>query len=248
MRTDKPDLPYQDRRVRQALMMATDFAAWRDDFYEGEAEILAFPVTRESKSAYVPMEEMPESVQVLYRYDPKKAMELLAEAGYPGGFKARMIVYDGLGAVDMASIYKDMWAKAGIDLELLPKEPAVCNSIAWSRAHDDMMLAHVAGGTQYPGCLGGSYLSWFGVSHPKIQSALQEIKNHVIADMPEADRLYRELLPYMAEQAYYVATPTPRVSMVWWPWLKNSYGQSPSRFDTYCWIDQDLKQEMTGRR
>jgi len=121
-----------------------------------------------------------------------------------------------------------MWAKAGINLELQPKEPAVFNSIAYSRAYDDMMLVHPAGGTQYPGCLNFGYLkgpaSIFYTNDPAIEAANQEIQKHVIVDMPEADRLYREMLPYIVEQAYYIPAPTPTVYAMWWPWLKNFYG------------------------
>ena len=252
MRIDKADLPYKDKRVRQALMMATDFDSLKNDFYGGDAEILAFPVTGESKTVYVPLEDMPETVQTLYRYDPAKARRLLAEAGYPDGFKTRMIIFSGLEVEDLASVYKDMWAKAGINLELQPKEPAVFNSIAYSRAYDDMMLVHPAGGTQYPGCLNFGYLkgpaSIFYTNDPAIEAANQEIQKHVIVDMPEADRLYREMLPYIVEQAYYIPAPTPTVYAMWWPWLKNFYGEFPVRFAAYSWMDQALKQEMTGRR
>jgi len=252
VRIDRADLPYKDKRVRQALMMATDFDSLKNDFYGGDAEILAYPVTSESKTAYVPLEDMPETVQTLYRHDPEKARHLLAEAGYPNGFSARMIVYNGLGDVDLASVYKDMWSEAGIELELVPKELAVYNAIGYGRAYDDMMLVHVPGGTQYPGCLSFGYLrgpaSIFYVGDPAIEAANQEIQKHVIIDMPAADRLYREMLPYIVEQAYCIPTPTPTIRVLWWPWLKNFYGEAPVRFTTYNWIDQDMRQEITGKR
>ena len=115
-----------------------------------------------------------------------------------------------------------------------------------------MTLVHVPGGTQYPGCLGFSYLrgpaSIFYANDPAIEAANQQIQKNVIVNMPEADRLYREMLPYIVEQAYYIPTPTPTNYALWWPWLKNFYGETPVRFAVYCWIDQDLKQPMTGRR
>ena len=163
-----------------------------------------------------------------------------------------MIVYNGLGDVDLASVYKDMWAEAGIELELQPREAAVYNAIGYGRAYGDMMLVHVPGGTQYPGCLSFGYLrgaaSIFYVSDAAIESASQQIQKHVIVDMPEADRMYREMLPYIVEQAYYIPTPTPTIRALWWPWLNNYFGEAPTRFATYSWIDRDLRQEMKERR
>ncbi len=249
MRMDKAELPYKDKRVRQALMMATDFNALKNDFFGGDAEILAFPITRESKRAYMPLEEMPEAARALYRYGSEKAKQLLAEAGYPDGFSCRMIVPSGFGFEDQASVYKAMWAKVGVDLEVQPKILSVYNSIAYARSYEDMMLSLATGATQYPGCLSlGFFGGWFYVNDPVIDAARQEIQKRVIVDMPGADAIYRNLLPYIAEQAYYVPRPSPRVYSLWWPWLKNFYGEMPGRFGAYHWIDQELKEEITGRR
>jgi peptide/nickel transport system substrate-binding protein len=249
MRMDKAGLPYKDKRVRQALMMATDLNGLKDDFFGGEAETLAFPVTRESKRAYMPLEEMPESAQELYRYNPGRARQLLAEAGYPGGFGCRMIVASGFGFEDQASVYRAMWAKVGVDLEVQPRTLSVFNSIAYARSYEDMMFFFPTGATQYPGCLGlGFFGASFYVNDPVIDAARQEIQKHVIIDMPGADSIYRELLPYIVEQAYFIPRPSPRVYTLWWPWLKNFYGEMPSRFGAYHWIDEDLKEVMTGRR
>ena len=252
MRLDKSELPYKDKRVRQALMLATDFDALKNDFYGGDAELRAYPVTKESKDAYLSLQQMPQSAQALYQYDPDRARALLTEAGYPNGFKARMIVFNGLSSIDLASVYKEMWAKAGISLELVPKEPAVYSSISYGRAYEDMILAHLAGGTQYPGCLNLPYIggqaNFFCISDPAVPAAREQIQKHVIIDMTEANRLYKETLPYLVEQSYFIPTPTPNVYSLWWPWLRNCYGETPVRFAAYYWIDGDLKEELAGAR
>jgi peptide/nickel transport system substrate-binding protein len=252
MRIDKADLPYKDKRVRQALMLATDFGALKDGFYAGDAEIFAFPVTRESPGAYIPLDEMPGSARSLFQYDPDRARQLLAEAGYPNGFDASMMVLNGLGSTDLAAVYKGMWEKVGINLELQPKEQVVFSSIGYSRAYEDMMLIHIPGGTMYPSCLNLPYLrgpaSSFYIDDPVLEAARDKIQMNALVDTPEANRLYRELLPYLVEKAYYIPSPTPIVYCIWWPWLHNRYGQLPIRFATHYWIDQNLKQQMTGRR
>ena len=92
-------------------------------------------------------------------------------------------------------------------------------------------------------------MSPFGyVNDPKIDAACQEIQKRVIIDMPGADRLFRELMPYLVEQAYYIPAPVSTLYSLWWPWVKNFYGEFLHRFLAYSWIDHDLKEEMTGRR
>ena len=75
MRQDNPALPFSDKNVRHALMMGIDFQMIVDEYYEGDAEILAWPLAyvKGYDKAYMPLEEMPESVQELYSYKPEKA-------------------------------------------------------------------------------------------------------------------------------------------------------------------------------
>ena len=136
----------------------------------------------------MPLEEMPNSVRDLYRYDPDKAKRLLAEAGYPDGFKTKMVVLSTFGFADMASVYKAMWAKIGVEVELQPREVAVFNSIAYSRAYEEMVLVMNLAGNPYPACLNlaayRSTMSLSFVNDPVIDARCQEIQERVIVDMP----------------------------------------------------------------
>ncbi len=70
--------PLQDRKVRQALNHAVDKEAIVDAILDGYGNPLAAPVP-EGAFAFDPDLEG-------YAYDPERARELLAEAGYEGGF------------------------------------------------------------------------------------------------------------------------------------------------------------------
>jgi peptide/nickel transport system substrate-binding protein len=73
------DGPWTDPRVRQAINYAIDTQTLVDTILEGHGSVLGFPLEREA-FGYNP--DAPE----YYPYDPEKAKELLAEAGYPDGF------------------------------------------------------------------------------------------------------------------------------------------------------------------
>jgi peptide/nickel transport system substrate-binding protein len=83
--------PYDDLRVRQAFAMAWDRVGMGETFYpHGTAIAGAYPSTlfgaESSKDA---LELIP--------YDPERAKELLAEAGFPNGMDVEILTTDGYG-------------------------------------------------------------------------------------------------------------------------------------------------------
>ncbi|SEJ68361.1 peptide/nickel transport system substrate-binding protein [Bhargavaea ginsengi] len=74
--------PFGDKLVRQAFNHAIDKQAIIDAFFEGAAEPAKNPIPP-SIPAYN------DSIEG-YEYDPEKAKELLAEAGYPDGFEMEL--------------------------------------------------------------------------------------------------------------------------------------------------------------
>jgi peptide/nickel transport system substrate-binding protein len=60
-----------------------------------------------------------------YGYDVKKAKELLAEAGYPKGFKTEVLVRSGNAVYEqIATILKEQWKQIGVDVNILSLESA----------------------------------------------------------------------------------------------------------------------------
>lgn len=102
--------PMQDLRVRQAINMAIDRAGIASDIYHktGRAE---YGMLSPGTDAYDP-------AFTSYAYDPAAARKLLAEAGYPNGFK---MVFElpqyGTGEIVETWIQRDL-KKIGIDVEL----------------------------------------------------------------------------------------------------------------------------------
>lgn len=251
MRTDKKEKPFADVRVRQALMMATDFEAIKNGYYGGEAEIDVWPLNKNFKgSGYVPLNELPQNVQDLYKYNPDKAKQLLKEAGYPNGFKTSIIVTSAGTDVDEVAIFKDMWAKVGVELVLDVKEATVFNTIQARRQHEEMLyrmmwttwpMMFYFSSTRGPSTNNLSYINDPPGTDPIVEEAFQKINAAMMVNMPEVYRLMRELRPYLMEQAHVIPRPTPYYYNVWQPWLKNFYGFQSLRFH---WIDEELKKSL----
>ena len=266
-RMDKPELPFKDIRVRQAMNLAVNKQEIVDEYYGGDAELLGvlFPSLPAWKYVYTPLAEMPSkpsttgslsgsqcSVQELFSYNPDKAKKLLAEAGYPSGFKTK-IACAGDQAVDYLSMIREYYLKVGIDMEIQKLETGVFNSLSRARGHEQMIM-----GT--------------AVSTMSILLMVEARKEHTddksFCDFPESRVAYNELNKYVAkddaawqkvrkednkfflETAAGVWMPLPHGYRMWWPWLKNYHGEGTLGYDNqmaiswYVWIDQDLKKSM----
>jgi peptide/nickel transport system substrate-binding protein len=102
--------PMQDIRVRQAINMAIDREGIAREIYRntGRAE---YGLLSPGTDAYDPGFRS-------YKYDPEAAKKLLAEAGYPNGFKMVFeLAQYGTGEIVETWIQRDL-KKIGIDVEL----------------------------------------------------------------------------------------------------------------------------------
>ena len=68
-----------------------------------------------------PYEEWPQDLKDEYAYNPTAAKKLLADAGYPNGFKTN-VVADTAWDMDLLQIVKSYFADVGIDMEIRPME------------------------------------------------------------------------------------------------------------------------------
>lgn len=105
--------PLDDVRVRQALWWAIDKDALVEGVMLGQGEATD---TLLNPHVFARLDERP------YSYDPEKAKELLAEAGYPDGFETTLLIYDTELIPDLATAIQDMWRKIGVQAELVQRE------------------------------------------------------------------------------------------------------------------------------
>jgi peptide/nickel transport system substrate-binding protein len=105
--------PLKDLRVRQALYHAIDIEAIRRQVMRGQALPTGAMVPTSSES-------FPEIEPRLLRHDPQRATQLLAEAGYPGGFDLALDCPNNRYVNDesICTALTSMFAKIGVKVRL----------------------------------------------------------------------------------------------------------------------------------
>jgi peptide/nickel transport system substrate-binding protein len=106
--TQRP--PFDDVRVRQALNHAVDKEGIVSGLLFGGATVAASPM---------PPMQYADPDLAPYSYDPERARELLAEAGYPDGFETEMLVISGIPLHRQVSqALQSYFAEVGVTVEL----------------------------------------------------------------------------------------------------------------------------------
>ncbi len=255
MRTDKE--PFNDIRVRKAIFKALDFRKIATALYGEGARWLAWPIgyNQDFKDAYLDVTDpdCPDEVKDIYTYDPEAAKQLLAEAGYPSGFKANIIVMNRTDVLDWFQTMQSYWAQVGIDVTLDPREQGAWYTILQNRNYDQMMWGTGAPITNLHSALcmwGTAATNPAYIDDPVVNKAREEMIALSIVDDPAADAVHRELMKYVLAQAWIVPMPGGVSYDLWWPWVKNYYGplsvgyMNTDNWVIWAWVDQELKRSM----
>ena len=250
--------PFSDVRVRRALSMATDLQTIKDTINHGLGQILTWPVEYSPayKDIYLGLDdpEMPDSVKELYTYNPEKAKQLLADAGFPNGFKTTALVIQS--EVDYLSIIKDMWSKVGVEMDLNVVDPAagrpIYNSgnyeiVSWFGGRGPISTwYHMV--TQIGHSPAGG--SGSNIQDPVMDAASEKMMSLVLVDQEEGFATFKESMKYVLDQAYVISRPIYPLTNFWWPWVKNYSGEYSVGYIEYdswskwIWVDQALKRSM----
>ena len=112
--------PTADVRVRQALNYAVEVPEIIEFVLEG----MGTPIINQTPSMYLGYDA---SLEGTYDYDPEKARELLADAGYPDGFEVTMYTPVGRYVKDreVAQAIAGQLARIGLTVPVVANEPAV---------------------------------------------------------------------------------------------------------------------------
>ncbi len=253
-RVDKPELPFKDVKVRQALNMAVNKQNLIDKYYSGHAYLVGYPYppTKIFEKIYTPLDQQNATVQSLYKYDPEGAKKILAAAGYPNGFKTTI---DCLQTdVDLLSIVREDLLKVGVDMAIRPLEPGVFQSENRARGNKEMIMKGAVDYTfpwrlmmvrpesmDNPACL---------PEDPVFRTAYETMGKAIGIDDTIISTTLKEISKYSLEQAWAIWLPAYDSFIMWWPWLQNFGGVTNGGYDNrndwtkYIWIDTSLKKSM----
>ncbi len=200
------DQPTMDPRVRRAMNYAVDRQAIIDSLFGGRAQ-LATGLMTSSNLGYDPSVEP-------FPFDPDRARELLAEAGYPDGFEIGFAAPAGAytNFEQVAEAVQGYLAEVGIvteldiiesgrfwDLEAEKQLPPLFGD-SWSERSGESL-------PRLRGALGGWDASFSAWSDPVIDDLLDRIS--VTIDQDERAALYRELHRYMQDDPPFIYLYVP---------------------------------------
>ncbi len=251
--------PFNDIRVRQALMKGTDFNSILKNLYGGKGQIVTypFPDTVDYHALYLGLNDpdAPPEMKDLYTYDTDKAKQLLAQAGYPNGLTTSIVLNSSdQPTVDYYTMLTGMWSKIGVTLNLEIKENAVYNNIKTSHTgYNTIQFATAPVSTFYLGGIfqgAGPNNNLGNLDDPVINKALDDVRAAAVVDFTKGMQVYRnELAKYAVVQAFHIPQVIGYTYNIWWQWLPNYSGEGPISYaqtiwPNYVWKDQVLKKSM----
>lgn len=192
---------------------------------------------------YTPLDALPESTSELYGYDPIKAKQLLAEAGYPDGFATEVVVNSN--HVELASIIKAYLADIGVDMTISVQTYSAWRATGFNKTYQHMYMDSVfqARPFGFTHLRTGNIRNFSLVDDSRINAAIEAIDTAYF-DESERRQLMKDVVPYILEQSYILVPPAPHLFTTWQPWVKGYHGKysvgnrgAAGDFPRYIWVD-----------
>jgi peptide/nickel transport system substrate-binding protein len=246
--------PTSELEVRRALMIGTDMEAIAKTVHT-RADIHCVPFNAGIPiDIYTPIADLPPDAKELFTYDPEKAKKLIADAGFPNGFTITM-KYSATAAGgrynQIAALLEDMWAKIGVTLKLNPMENALFQQQYAKGDYGNTVLK--SGGNGKPAGMDlykeRALPSMLLANDDYYKDTLD--KASATMDPVQRNKMLKDLGVYYLSTVSRLPVGNPYYLNVWWPWVKNYYGEIDCGVGTNkmpiissLWIDQNLKKSM----
>lgn len=190
-----------DVRVRQAFNYALDREAILESYYSGFGQV--------STQTFNPASEAwVDDLNDAYPYDPEKARELLAEAGYPDGFSIPISYSEGFMS-PLVPIVAQYLGDIGVEVEQVPINGFSDGGLETLIAQPAFMLSFSTNIPAWTDVLNKltptSLWNNFGYTDETVTRLLEEIP---LATGDEQAQLYRELNTHLVEEAWFAPIVT----------------------------------------
>jgi peptide/nickel transport system substrate-binding protein len=227
MRTDQP--PFNDVRVRRAISHAIDRQGLIEAVW-GRGEPTP-AVARGMVEWSLPIDQLGAGAKY-YQYDPKEAKHLLAEAGFPQGFRTQLTITSGFGRdlLDEAQLLQQYLKDVGIEAELKIQEFGAYVATTAVGKYEGMVrgpygIASEPDSPLYRAYAPDSATNASHVNDPTLAAMVKEQRR--TKDLEARKQLIVDIQRYAAEQQYYVYLLSPMLTGSWQPYVKN-YAPDPS--------------------
>ena len=221
MRTDMP--PFNDVRVRRAISHAIDRQGLIDAVWVRGAPTPA--VARGLVEWSLPIDQLGVGAKY-YQYDPREARRLLAEAGYPAGFKTQITVTPGFGRdlIDDAQLVQQYLKDVGIETEMKIQEYGAYVATTAQGKFEGLVrgpygIAWEPDSPLYRSHASDSSWNTAHVHDATVTAMLKEQRR--VKDLEARKKLIFDIQRYAAEQQYYVYLHSTMVTASWQPYVKN---------------------------
>jgi peptide/nickel transport system substrate-binding protein len=247
--------PFSDIRVRKALQMAINLKEMAGTYYGGNSDGTPVGLVGSVMSGfYTPYSEWEPDVKAGYAFDPAGAKKLLAEAGYPNGFKTNLVMSSNAEAgrgfdTDLAQIIKAYLLDIGIDVEIRPMDNVSYTAFTKAMKADGLMPTLCSVALSPTVILQYRYTkhsyNTFGISDP-VYDGLAD-KANAATTIGEFKSIVKQADYYSIKQQWVVNLQPMVEYAIYQPWFKGNYaGQIELRGWEYSrfWVDDKLKKSM----
>jgi peptide/nickel transport system substrate-binding protein len=237
--TANPKSKWHDKRLREAVEYGLD--------KEAIAKALGFGL-------FKPLKSLPPEGEWGYDpnynprpYNPAKAKQMLAEAGYPNGLKAKLLVFFTPAARDAGIAIKQYLDAAGFLIDLDVADPGrFFGTIYNTPPGPDQDLALWATGRDTNYLM--SYMRWFStepftdlsfLSHTPEQAEMDN-QAKKLTDIKEQAAMTGKLVRYLMDNALVIPVYDPPMAVMQQPWVHSTYlEQGAVRWQTEeAWIEK----------
>jgi peptide/nickel transport system substrate-binding protein len=123
--------PFQDVKVRQAMHYLVDYDGMVNSFLKGQHQV---------HQTFWPSGFWASLDEKQYSFDPVKAKQLLAEAGYPNGFEVTLDGANTSPFINIAQSIQASMAKGGIKVTIIPAEQKALLTKYRARQHQMLLV------------------------------------------------------------------------------------------------------------